>query len=482
MDKNSISALPWRLVKNAQSCQQHDLFNSKVMARALSIESNEPFCLVINTRHYLAYKRHAGCVIGGLALSDILLLQTNIELLRDVLLPMGIKAVSLNSFNAVNDQPMLANLLTHNAQIRFEFLLDTRDYSPSKISSNHKRNIKKSQKNGATAQLAYGLSATQAHIALVNTNLLGKGIGGISNSAEYFHFLIEQKAGLLMQVVANGQLLASTFFFINQEFAYYHSAGASGMGKQLGAAHFLVAGMIRYMQTQHIHYLNFGGCTAQQSGLWRFKMGFKPETRVLLCARLRLMSTWQHKVRALLSIKPADVLSFTGIKIFLKQSVAHDYCAKFSLQRLSFSSLFTWLPADPELSQLLVMLCRSKAGCYGLFDHKGKLLGAGFIATQAQNPSSKDSKYSLSNDVAEISHLYVLKQSRGKGLGKTLVVRLEQEALKMGFNKLYARVSGSDVASQKIFNALDFVCKGEEKLLSTRLLGGQNYTLGSVDL
>ena len=90
---------------------------------------------------------------------------------------MGIKALSLNSLNAVNNLDALANIVHLSCRIRLEFLLDITKYCLADISSNHKRNIKKSLKAGAGSLLGrVGSIVVKVMIALAMFIMIGVSI------------------------------------------------------------------------------------------------------------------------------------------------------------------------------------------------------------------------------------------------------------------------------------------------------------------
>jgi ribosomal protein S18 acetylase RimI-like enzyme len=480
MVKDTIVVSPWSGSACAQASQQHALFNGELMAKAVCIEQNEPFFISINGGVYLAYKRHASGVIAGLALADIQVLVSNPELVKLALLPMGIRRLSLNSCNAENDKERLATSLKLNCQIRFEFVIDTQYYAQNKISRNHRRNIQKCEKSGALAKLGTDLSAIRAHIALVNTNLADKGAAGISNSAEYFYFLMQHQAGLLLQVFDKKNLLASTFFIVNQAFAYYHSSGTNEAGKRIGAAHFLVARMIEKMQARQIRYLNLAGCTSQQTGLYRFKTGFKPCPRILLSANMSLINGWKQKLRALLKSRWRDILVWSSVQLFSKRVGMQPMQSGYCLSALSFMALVEHVLSYPQLCPSLVLLSQTNAECYGLYNEKGQFMGLGFIGLNDKCAAASASpERQLGHRQGEIKSLYVLKSLRTKGNGKILLALLEKQAAETGLNKLYASVDVANIVASKTFDALGFICKAEHKRVSTQLMGGKAVRLAS---
>jgi ribosomal protein S18 acetylase RimI-like enzyme len=458
------------------------LFNANALAMANRLEGHVPFAIEVNGNLYLAYRRHASAVVGGLSLGDMVTLLEDIPKVRLILRPMGIKNLSLNTLNAVNNPDALATAIKLNCDIRFEFLLDITQYSMAKISSNHKRNIKKSVKAGAKTAIPTDIEAMRSHIEMVNRNLGIKGLGGISNSPEYFRHLIEKNAGLLMQVWVEEELLASTFFIKNQDYAYYHSSGTSDHGKHIGAAHFLVDRMIDEMRERQMRYLNFGGCTSEQTGLYRFKMGFRPETRVLASKSHRLIHTGKQRIRSFLSTKPEEILRVNRVKVYTKSlsNSPRVDLEDHSLEKVSFGELLDAVSIAPELSRCLEIYCRHNPYCYALFSKQEQIVAVGFIETADINRKSTTKKHSFSPDVAEITHLQVVENMRAKGVGRHLVALLEHEVSNMGINKACSRVPLKNIASQKMFESAGFQLAGEEKMVSTALMGGGSLTIDRI--
>ena len=146
MPAPDVCVFDWKNAGSQPGTSQHALFNSDALAAAGSLDGNENFCISIRGNQYLAFKRHASAVVGAVSLADMSVLLDNISLIQNALVAMGVRTISLTSWNAENNPTILQHLLNQRCQMRFEFLLDTNNYSISKISSNHKRNIKKSEK------------------------------------------------------------------------------------------------------------------------------------------------------------------------------------------------------------------------------------------------------------------------------------------------------------------------------------------------
>lgn len=478
-----IDAFDWKNPVLTGDPEYHALFNCDALAAANRLAGHKPFSLKVNEKIYFAYKRHATAVVSGLSLEDMVSLLENIPKVTATLRPMGIKSLSLNTLNAVNNREALATAIELNCNIRFEFMLDITKYSSSKLSQNHKRNIKKTIKAGASITLPVDTESMLSHVELVNTNLDDKDLGGISNSPEYFRQLVNENAGLLMQVREDGQLLASTFFISNNDYAYYHSSGTSDRGKKIGAAYFLVDCMIAEMRARNMGFLNLGGCTPEQTGLCRFKMGFRPETRLLASVSRRLIFSGRQKVRSLLATRLGDILNVNRVKVY-KKSVLELSSANFegySLRKMSYESLFEAVSTTPELSPCLEIFCRPSPQCYALLSRQQQVLAIAFVETTQISLQSASNCQSVTSDIGEIAYLQVVNAMQEKGIGGFLIGLLEREIFGEGFKKVYCRAAVEDVAFKKIVLAAGFEIIGEEMVISTAIMGGGSRVIGKIE-
>lgn len=87
----SINASDWNAQILADDQGRHSLFNSDELAMANRLEGHTPFAIEVNKNVYLAYKRHASAVVGGLILEDLVTLLQNTPKAMSTLMPMGIK-------------------------------------------------------------------------------------------------------------------------------------------------------------------------------------------------------------------------------------------------------------------------------------------------------------------------------------------------------------------------------------------------------
>jgi lipid II:glycine glycyltransferase (peptidoglycan interpeptide bridge formation enzyme) len=99
-------------------------------------------------------------------------------------------------------------------------------------------------------------------------------------------------AGDLFQVVRDDAVLSSMLVIMSRAGAYYHSAGTSQEGMEIGASHFLVHSVARTLQEGGVKIFNLGGAEIENPGLRAFKSRFgtmpveTEAVRAVLCGAL----------------------------------------------------------------------------------------------------------------------------------------------------------------------------------------------------
>ena len=469
----SLSISAWQVGKENTKCLLP--FNTAPFANAGQLSGNTPFIIYVNQKPFLAFKRHHSLVIPAISLSVLAILLNNLNKVKPVLIAKGIKTLVLNTINANNEPEVIANAINNNTTIRYEYMVNLAHYQRSKLSSNHKRNIKKAEQAKLLTKEVSSIEAINQHIAIVNNNLTGKGIDGVTSPIEYFQMLISQGAGKLIQVFDQQTVIASTFFLIDQGCAYYHSSGTNEQGKATGAAYFLVDHCVESFKKYGLESINLGGCTTEQTGLIRFKQGFNAQPRLLLSAQRKLLSSWKQKLRSLFTVKAGDILQVDAVFNYLKPLTTIDDDI-IKLTALDFNHLFREAINYPELSRSLAIFCRPSPHCYALYN-KNKIAAICFIETHEQNQLSVKNVHSLPKGSAEITHVYVLNHAKNKGMGKTLIKSAEKIVRNMDFSHAYVRVSADNEISQKLFAATHYKKTSTQRLVSTRLFGGRSFIL-----
>ena len=174
---------------------------------------------------------------------------------------------------------------------RSEFVLDLQD-GAVRLSSNHRRNLKKARGSALTLVRRSDLAACDEHDALVGSSMTRRRARGEAiadqSSAGVYRRLVDAGAGVVVQVRAGDAVLSSMLLLLAERGAYYHSAGTSPQGMTIGASTFLVCELAERLREEGMETFNLGGAGADEVGLGRFKRGFRPREVALGTASFQL--------------------------------------------------------------------------------------------------------------------------------------------------------------------------------------------------
>jgi hypothetical protein len=148
---------------------------------------------------------------------------------------------------------------------------------------------------------------------------------------------------------------------------------------------------------------------------------------------------------------------------------------------MSYESLFEAVSTTPELSPCLEIFFRPSPHCYALLSGQQQVLAIAFVETTQIRRQSAANCHSLASDVGEIAYLQVVNATQEKGNGGLLIRLLEREVFGKGFKKVYCRAAVEDVAFEKIVLAAGFEIIGEEKVISTAIMGGGSRVMGKIE-
>jgi Acetyltransferase (GNAT) domain len=187
---------------------------------------------------------------------------------------------------------------------RCEFVIDLGSDFDRKLSSNHKRNIRKAQKDGLEIRRTKSVDGASAHLALMSESLTrrrarGEAIPQPKPSAAHLAFL-QSGAGELFQVLRGETVVSSVLTLRAPKGAYYQSAGTSAEGMSLGASHFLIYSIANQLRCDGALAFNLGGAN-EESGLARFKEGFGALPIRLPAANCYVGSFWRREASRLIA-------------------------------------------------------------------------------------------------------------------------------------------------------------------------------------
>ena len=162
---------------------------------------------------------------------------------------------------------------------RVEFVLDLDCHRGNALATNHRRNLAKAERASISIRNTNTEAACEVHAELMRASLARrKGLGErVSSNGEEFAQtwqLVKAAVGTLFQGVLDSEfeVLSSMLVLKAKRGAYYHSAGSSAKGMELGSSHLLVRTIAEMLKAEGILRFNLGG--AHSEGLRRFKAGF----------------------------------------------------------------------------------------------------------------------------------------------------------------------------------------------------------------
>jgi Acetyltransferase (GNAT) domain len=161
---------------------------------------------------------------------------------------------------------------------RTEFLLDLSVPSSQwKIGETHRRHIRRAERSSLSVRRvrAEGL---EHHLAMCRQSMSrrqdrGEVVLSVADGPEV-PSLVLNGAGDLFQAIRDDVVLSSILVIVSEVGAYYHSAGTSPEGMEIGASHFLVHSVARMLQEQGMKSFNLGGAQLDSPGLRAFKSRF----------------------------------------------------------------------------------------------------------------------------------------------------------------------------------------------------------------
>lgn len=173
---------------------------------------------------------------------------------------------------------------------RVEHVLDLRQ--PIRLSPQHSRAVKKAVTAGASLVRLRTADAAVAHQRLVNASLsrrLQRGEAVEFVQADEARMLLAVGAGEVVQAIVAGEAVSSVLLLYSATSAYYHSAGTSPAGMDIGASPFLISRCARLVMEDGRSSFNIGDATEDNPGLLRFKRGFGGDEVLLEAATIGLL-------------------------------------------------------------------------------------------------------------------------------------------------------------------------------------------------
>jgi hypothetical protein len=162
---------------------------------------------------------------------------------------------------------------------RCEFVIDLRGQDLRRgLRKGHRWMVNRSHKTGVSFSRTTSLDAWQEHAQAVHNSMERRKARGESfvevRKAQSFDALLQTGRGEIFQAVLDGRVLSSAFVIKAERGAYYHWAGTTADGMNLGASHYLVHEISKRLQEEGMDSFNLGGTGLENAGLVEFKRGF----------------------------------------------------------------------------------------------------------------------------------------------------------------------------------------------------------------
>lgn len=234
--------------------------------------------LVQGTELCLAFLRR-GRVTSGLEITSLpfapssAFLSGLIEFCRD----RRIYQTALHTFGSpALSIPKLPHEIQRRARTEFVMNL-TAAAGQWKIGETHRRHIRRAEKSAVSVRRIQA-EGIEAHLSMCRHSMSrreerGEEVFSIADSPEA-PSIVRNGAGEFFQAVRDDMVLSSILVIRSRRVAYYHSAGTSKAGMDIGASHFLVHSVARLLQEEGFKFFNLGGAEIENPGLRAFKSRF----------------------------------------------------------------------------------------------------------------------------------------------------------------------------------------------------------------
>lgn len=415
-----------------------------------------PYALVLRTGTTLAAGGFAFCRQGRL--TRTLIIESLPDLasgediywagLRQFCRTHKITALSVNSF--ASEACRIPAIQTRiNRKQRLEHVLDLQA-GDLKLSSQHRRNLKRAHKADLAICSTTSQEALRAHVALMENSMQrrrerGEAVPAIE--AEKWRrqspYLLTG-AGEIFQALRAGEVVASVLILLARRGAYYQSAGVSPAGRDCGASTFLVHAISERLRERGFERFNLGGATPDCGGLYRFKSGFGARPVSLEAARCHLGNPWARKLRTLardLRDDPRHIHTsvvrterFAAYVAQPRAIASADLDPDIACIKLTDQALLTLPAAFSEHAERFRRLQFNDA--YAL-THRGRIVHVAWLIPARHDRRNKIRNVALRPGEAEITHCLTDPAQRGRGLYPLAIRCLCRIAADQGIHAVY---------------------------------------------
>lgn len=380
-----------------------------------------------------------------------------------------------------------------NRQKRVEYVLELRNHDVrSTMSTNHRRNLQKAEKAGILIERTTALEACHDHVRLQEASMerriaLGEQVSSDAQISVPSAFLT-QHAGELFRAILEKRVLSSILVLRSPRAAYYHSAGTSPEGMNLGASHFLIWKVSQILCSEGVERFNLGGADSSNSGLERFKKGFNPQEILLESASFYFASPLRRRLASAARAVREDPYGLIRDLVGRVEDYYVYCCTPGNIAEPILPPQVTFRKiTDRELLEVAHQHAEMKIhkekyeksrmnDAYGVFVD-GVLAQVSWLVTADHDRLSKERNVKLKAGEAEITHAVTLVKYRNRGLYALGIQCLVIACRNEGVRCVYMITSSDNIASQKGIEKAGLHRAGRIWRIRYRHLGATSFAI-----
>ncbi len=374
----------------------------------------------------------------------------------------GVWDLELGTFGSLS-----ATFPTLGAEIarrpRWEFVLDlSQEISPRSLATNHKRNAERARKGGVQIVTTRDPGAATAHLQLMNASMSRRQQRGedvsAGKDARQIAAYLQSGCAEIFRAVKDDVVLSSILVLQSDRVGYYHSAGTTPEGMQLGASPYLIVQTAAKLRERGFTEFNLGGAEPENAGLWRFKSGFGAQVRNLEAATFSCVTPFKRRLRSVMQTAASDprallaeVARSEHYVVYAadpRKIAAPTYAAGYTMREMSAEEL-QLLAQDEDFGYSARKLATlSHTSAHGLWID-GKLAHLAWLVDPAQDARQQVRNVKLREGELEITHCVTARAFRGRGLYPLVIAHLCGRAASMGAKRVVMLTGRDNTASQR---------------------------------
>jgi hypothetical protein len=364
----------------------------------------------------------------------------------------GARSVSLPNWSEARD-----------IRPRIEWRLLLSSGAADSFGSGHKRSINKARKSGVTITPIDDPAAADSHARLIGASMRrraerGESVAVVSSrDADMVKAFLAAGAGRLYQATYRGEIASSILVLLAPSGAYYHSAGTTPEGMEIGASTYLVSEIISLLRDKGLSLFNLSGAGSDNPGLQRFKRSFGAEPVELQAGVYQLAPPIVRKLRTGVRLlrNPAllrrALLAIDKFVVFAAapEDVPRRSLADSDLVKLDEKALHELATAEPEYSEQTERVSRlGYNSAYGL-RVGGEVRHVGWLIDHDLDARTIVRNVKLKAGEVEITHCLTPSKYRGQSLYPIAISALCALAGERGARRVFMIVNVQNTASQR---------------------------------